>query len=170
MDQPTVKLEIRLATAADRQPIIELIDSIYQEYDDKVCLEGAESELLEIPESYHKIGGEFWVLSDESGNVLGTHGAFPKDIDQKLAGFRRLYLAKHLRGTDFGHQLMQISIDWAWDKGFEQIEFWSDTRFSRAHRFFEKFGFQQDGRVREMLDSHDPYSEYYFFLDRKSSK
>ena len=59
---------------------------------------------------------------------------------------------------------MQLTIDWARERGFREVRFWSDTRFERAHRFFEKFGFQQDGRVREMHDSHEPYSEYYYSL------
>lgn len=60
---------------------------------------------------------------------------------------------------------MQVTIDWARDTGFERVEFWSDTRFERAHRFFEKFGFQKSGEVRDMTDSVVPYSEYFFFLE-----
>ena len=60
---------------------------------------------------------------------------------------------------------MQIAIDWAVETGFERVEFWSDTRFQRAHRFFEKFGFQRSGEVRTMNDSHQEYQEYFYFLD-----
>ena len=60
---------------------------------------------------------------------------------------------------------MQVTIDWTKEAGFARVEFWSDTRFERAHRFFEKFGFERDGRIREMFDGVDPYQEYFYFLD-----
>ena len=60
---------------------------------------------------------------------------------------------------------MQVTINWAIEKGFRRVEFWSDTRFERAHQFFARFGFQRDGRQRTMHDGHTPYKEYFFFLD-----
>ncbi len=157
-------LEIRPATSDDRQGVIDLIATCYAEYDDKVCLDGAEQELLEIPQAYHKIGGQFWVLSDQQGTIFGSHAAYPENVEQRVAGFKRLYLDQSLRGGVWSQRLMQVTIDWSWANNFHKIEFWSDTRFERAHCFFGKFGFKKDGRVREMFDSHDPYSEFYFSL------
>jgi RimJ/RimL family protein N-acetyltransferase len=59
---------------------------------------------------------------------------------------------------------MEVTIDWAREQGFRMIEFWSDSRFERAHKYFAKFGFVHDGRVRTMTDGHAPYSEKYFSL------
>ena len=64
---------------------------------------------------------------------------------------------------------MQNNIDWAKDQGIDRIEFWSDTRFERAHRFFAKFGFEKNGDVRSMDDSHEVYKEFFFFLDLPQS-
>lgn len=58
---------------------------------------------------------------------------------------------------------MQHTIDWAIEAGFRRVEFWSDSRFHRAHRFFEKFGFVRTQRVRTMDDGHAPYSEIFFY-------
>ncbi|MGI9515627.1 MAG: GNAT family N-acetyltransferase, partial [Pirellulaceae bacterium] len=96
--------------------------------------------------------------------IKGSHAALPDPEDESVCGFRRLYLASELRGSHWGNDLMQVTIDWARDRGFREVRFWSDSRFERAHRFFEKFGFRRDGRVREMHDSHETYSEYFFSL------
>jgi hypothetical protein len=47
----------------------------------------------------------------------------------------------------------------------QRLECWSDTRFTRAHAFFARGGFQGDGRVRRMHDGWMPYEEYFFFRD-----
>jgi putative acetyltransferase len=61
--------------------------------------------------------------------------------------------------------MMQWAIDWAHEHGMRRIEFWSDTRFTRAHTFFTRLGFQRDGRLRTMDDGWLPYQEYFFFRD-----
>jgi hypothetical protein len=38
-------------------------------------------------------------------------------------------------------------------------------RFTRAHAFFARFGFQRDGRIRAMDNGRMPYQEYFYFLD-----
>jgi hypothetical protein len=43
------------------------------------------------------------------------------------------------------------------------VELWSDTRFTRAHAFFARHGFQRDGRVRSMDDGWLPYQEYFYW-------
>ena len=157
----TTKLLLRTASASDQPAIIRLIDAVYQEYGDQVYLQGAESDLLDIQQNYFAKGGGFVVLDDD-GEVKGCHAALPVDGDRKVCTFRRLYLNADLRGSGWGERLMQWAIDWAREHGFQRIEFWSDTRFQRAHQFFAKFGFVKDGRVREMLDGAAPYAEYFF--------
>ncbi len=142
---------------------------MYREYGDCVCLGGAEADLLKLPECYHAEGGEFWVLVGPDSTIVGTHAAHSIDKTSGICGFRRLYLASELRGTGFGYDLMQVTIEWAWENGFSRIEFWSDTRFERAHKFFRKFGFEHDGQKREMSDGNDPYHEYFFYLERNPS-
>jgi hypothetical protein len=64
---------IRLATQADADGIIELIDGILKEYGDRICLTpgGSEADLLDIDGGYRAKGGEFWVLeSVEEGTSL----------------------------------------------------------------------------------------------------
>jgi RimJ/RimL family protein N-acetyltransferase len=60
---------------------------------------------------------------------------------------------------------MQWALDWARSQGFQRVEFWSDTRFERAHKFFLKAGFLTENTTRKMDDGIQPYSEFFFWLD-----
>jgi putative acetyltransferase len=163
-------MNIRFATHADQPAIIALIDEVLQEYDDSICLTGSESDLTDIEKNYFKQGGAFWVIESQPESesppvILGTHAAKPIPTQPETCVFTRLYVASKLRGTEWTHRLMQTNIDWARQQSTNRIEFWSDVRFHRAHRFFAKFGFTTNGEVRTLHDSHLPYDETFFFLD-----
>jgi putative acetyltransferase len=154
---------IRLARSADRDAIMALIDTVLHEYDDRLWLQGADSDLLDIASHYMAKDGAFVVL-DDAGQIRGTHAVLPDPRQPGVCYFRRLYLDAALRGSSWGTQLMQWTLDWARSHDMHRVEFWSDTRFTRAHAFFAKFGFQRDGRVRTMHDGWKPYQEYFYFL------
>lgn len=157
-------MRLRPYCSTDRDGVITLIDGVYREYGDVICLEDADGDLLDIEANYLARGGAFLVL-DEEGRVRGTHAVLPLENRPGVCTFRRLYLEKSLRGGREGDLLMQWALDWAVENGMQRVEFWSDTRFIRAHRFFERLGFQRDGRVREMDDGAAPYREYFFYRD-----
>jgi len=162
-------MKIRLATNQDQAGIVALINEVLGEYDDAICLEGSEADLNDLQSNFFDVGGAFWVIEDSSidhdRSIVGTHALLPLQDRPEVCVFKRLYLAKGLRGGNWGHQLMQTNIDWAKEHKLKRVEFWSDARFSRAHRFFEKFGFQTTGERRTMTDSHENYDELFFFLN-----
>jgi putative acetyltransferase len=157
-------MQLRPACPEDQIAIMALIDAVYREYGDRLCLENADRDLLDIDTHYVKAGGAFVVL-DDAGCVRGTHAVLPEAARARVGVFRRLYLEAALRGGPWGAQLMQWAIDWARAHNMSRIEFWSDTRFTRAHAFFARFGCQRDGRIRSMDDGCMPYQEYFFFLN-----
>ncbi len=153
---------LRLAKAQDCQAIIRHIDAVLREYGDEICLTGADRDLTDIEHHYGKNGGAFVVLDDE-GMVRGTHAVRPDVTRPDVCYLRRLYLEQPLRGTDWGRRLMDWALEWAATHGARRVELWSDTRFERAHAFFRRGGFWQDGRTREMDDGIKPYQERFFF-------
>ena len=158
-------LSLRKATNADVVPVVALIESILAEHDDPICLETTEADLLDIEQNYIHPGGEFWVLiCKESGkeSIVGTHSAMPFSDDNRICTFKRLYLHIELRGTKWSNRLMQVAIDWAIEQEYSIIEFWSDTRFERAHGFFQKFGFKKTGVIQECETSYGSFREYQF--------
>jgi GNAT superfamily N-acetyltransferase len=122
--------------------------------------------LLAVDRTYREPGGEFVVLVDpanDTGRIYGAHAVLPFADRPGICTFRRLYLDPSLRGGETGTRLMQWAIDWAAGQGLVRVEFWSDTRFTRAHRFFERLGFVRTGEIREMNDGAMPYREYFFW-------
>ena len=160
-------MNIRPATTADVNALVALIDGVYREYGDQIFLEGADADLLDIDAAYRAPGGEFVVL-DDGGAVRGAHAVLPLAQRPGVCTFRRLYLDRDLRGQSAGKLLMLWASEWALAHGLARVEFWSDTRFSRAHRFFEKLGLVHTGEVREMNDGAEPYREYFFYGDLAS--
>jgi putative acetyltransferase len=162
-DNPSTP-SLRPAQPLDRDAIIALIDDVLSEYGDRLSLDVADRDLLDLDGYYVAAGGMFIVLED-MGRIRGTHAAIPVPQQSGVCVFRRLYLETGLRGGPWGSRLMQWALDWAREHGMHRIEFWSDTRFERAHRFFARFGFQRDGRIRTVEDGWLPYQEHFYFLD-----
>jgi putative acetyltransferase len=196
-------MKLRQADNRDTQQLIALIDGVYREYGDQICLDGADCDLLDIESYYLSNGGSFVVLEEdggpgkggrqekgrekgsgtfcakhpegrsgkrsltpfleEDGVIVGSHATLPIDASRGIVTLRRLYLRKDLRGTEHSAAMMTWALDWARSRGYRTIEFWSDTRFQRAHRFFEKFGFTRH-EIREMNDGSMPYKEYRFHM------
>ncbi len=157
---PTDDIQFRDATVDDQPAIIELINGVYEEYGERMCLEGADADLLDLEGAYVKRGGAF-IVAVQQGVIVGSHATLPIDPQAGLLTFRRLYTAPATRGTGLGQQLMQWAFDWSVEHGFRRVEFWSDTRFTRAHAFFAKLGFEKGG-TRRMADGYEPYEEYQF--------
>ena len=151
-------MQLRNASNADSEKIVQLIDNIFREYGDRVCLEKADADLLALETNYGEPLSHFYVLEDE-GKVCGCVAALR--VDNSTGTIRRFYLAKELRGSGWGERLFHLAVDWCRNAGLSKIEFWSDTHFHRAHRFFERNGFRK-GETRDMDDSHEPYQEYRF--------
>ena len=157
-------MHLRPAQPGDRDAIMALIDSVLREYGDQLFIEGADADLLDIDAHYKHQGGHFVVL-DDGGRIRGTHALRPLQGRPGICNVYRLYLDPDLRGGEWGEHLMQWAIDTAREHGFHRIEFWSDTRFTRAHAFFKRLGFRRDGRTRDMDDGAFPYREYFYFMD-----
>lgn len=157
-------MHLRLALPEDQEAIMALIDAVYREYGDRLYTAGADSDLLDIVTHYFNVGGAFIVL-DDTGVLRGTHAVLPAAQRPGVCSLHRLYLDTALRGGVWGTRLMDWAIDWARTHGMHRVEFWSDVRFTRAHAFFARFGFQPDGQVRAMDNGAIPYQEYFFARD-----
>ena len=152
---------LRPARNDDAEAVIALIDGVYREYGDESDLEGYDRDLLSLDESYRGKGGEFVVL-EVNGEIVGAHATQP--LDENRITFRRLYLPPAMRGTGAGKALMDWAVEWSVAHGYQRVEFWSDTRFSRAHRFFERYGFVRGG-IREVEEGKLSFSEHFYSMD-----
>jgi putative acetyltransferase len=151
-------MHLRPVKNTDSDQIIQIIDDTYQEYGDRVCLDGSESDLKNIEANYQLPDAAF-VVMELNGEIVGCHAV--QRIENSTFTFKRLYVRADKRGSGAGDLLFKWAIEKAVALKATEIEFWSDVRFHRAHRFFEKYDFVK-GHTRDMKDSHNPYSEYLF--------
>jgi putative acetyltransferase len=153
------------AQNSDKDRVVALIESCYQEHGDQITLNGDDSDLLNLEGNYHGRAGQFIIVEDQQQTIVGCHAVVPLEQKPHSCTFRRLYLQRSLRGTGLGHALMQWALEWAHTQGFKRVEFWSDTRFERAHNFFLKSGFLTENTTRKMDDGIQPYSEFFFWIN-----
>ncbi len=117
---------------------------------------------MDIPANFAP--GHFMVL-DDAGKIRATVAITPDNQRPGVCFLKRLYLDSNLRGTGAGARLLEWFLNTARDLGMRRAELWSDVRFERAHAFYRKNGFQNDGTTRDMDDAWIPYREYFYFKD-----
>jgi putative acetyltransferase len=157
----------------DKESIIQMIDFIYQEYGDEIYLQGADKDLLDIETNYLQ-NGEFWVETKEKSNeqIIGSIAIkrskrswftrfYPEDDLNSVACLKRFYLLAEYRGSGLAQKIHDTAIQWCQQNHIRKLFLWSDTRFTRAHAFYQKNGYEQK-HIRNMNDGAMPYQEYYF--------
>lgn len=149
---------IRAARDEDADGIISLIGRCFDEYEGVYLdVENEEPILKTFGSGFKSIGGESWVL-ECSGIIKACIGWTPTDNGVEL---KKLYLDQDLRGQGLAETMVNLVLDAAQKRGVDEIELWSDTKFTRAHRFYEKNGFERTQDLRALNDISDT-TEYRF--------
>ena len=152
-------MPIRPVRNKDATGLVDLIERCFSEYHGVVVEpDGIDGDLRAYATALEKSGGEGFVL-EESGQIVGlVSGVLLSDDRYQL---KRIYLDASLRGSGMGEKMLRLIEGRARASGAVSIELWSDTRFTRAHRFYERVGFAQTGAVRE-LDDLSNSVEFHF--------
>jgi GNAT superfamily N-acetyltransferase len=141
---------IRPGRDTDADGIIPLIGACWSEYPDIVMdVDSEMPELRALATYYQGKGGALWV-AEAADRIVGMIAARP-DGDG-VWEICRVYVLPNLHGGGLGHRLLDIAEAHAWSAGATTLELWSDTRFRRAHRFYEKRGYRQAGPTRVLND------------------
>jgi len=150
---------IRPVRNEDAAGLIDLIDRCFREYPGVVVEpDGIDSDLNAYATALEKIGGEGFVIEQRGGIVGMASGYLTPGGTYQL---KRLYLDASLRGGGMGNKLLQLIEERAKACGAGSLELWSDSRFVRAHRFYQREGFTRSGRQRELGDLSNSL-EYHF--------
>jgi putative acetyltransferase len=127
--------------------VIELIAGVYREYGFIFAAEEEVPSLLAFDRHYAAPDAEFFVLR-HSGKVVGSIGVVRAAPGQ--AELRHFYVLAKLRGQGLGRALIGRALRWYRDRAVADVFLWSDTRFDRAHRLYERMGFVRTGeRVQQ---------------------
>lgn len=146
---PPATPEIRAGRDEDSWDLIGLVASCFAEYPGCVLdVHGEMPYLLAPASSYAEWGGRFWV-GEVGGRLVGSVGMVPAGDTVAL---RTLYVARTARRRGLGGRLIGTVEQAALELGARAVELWSDTRFTDAHRLYQRKGYVRRPETRELHD------------------
>jgi GNAT superfamily N-acetyltransferase len=141
---------LRPGRDADADGFVALIGACWDQYPGIVLDVDAEMpELRALASYYANKGGALWVAEADS-RVVGMVATVPHDAG--IWEICRVYTLPALHGGGLGHRLLDAAEVHARTAGATRFVLWSDTRFDRAHRFYEKRSYIRQGPIRVLHD------------------
>ena len=106
-------------------------------------------ELRALASHYARQGGVLWA-AEAGARIAGMIATRP----HRAGAWEicRLYVLPSLHGSGLGHCLLDTAEAHAIAAGAKQLVLWSDTRFHRAHAFYQKRGYVRRGTIRVLHD------------------
>ncbi|HSN96746.1 MAG TPA: GNAT family N-acetyltransferase [Candidatus Nanopelagicales bacterium] len=160
--RPAPPVPVRDARDEDGEQLIALIGGVFAEYPGCVLdVDGEMPELRAIATAFRLRGGRFWV-AEEGGRVLGCVGV--RTVGEGTGvELCKLYVAKEARRRGLGGALSALVEAEARARGAASVELWTDTRFTDAHRLYERRGYVRGPATRELHD-RSATVEYFYRL------
>ena len=141
---------LRAGRDSDAAGFIALVDTCWAEYPGCVMdLDGEVPELRALASYYARQNGALWA-AEQDGRVVGMVATRPlADGTWELC---KMYAYADQRGTGLAQSLVAAAETHARRHGASEMRLWSDTRFDRAHRFYEKSSYLRAGPIRALND------------------
>ena len=134
----------------DAPGFIALVAACWAEYPGCVMdLDGEVPELRALASYYASQGGALWT-AEADGAVVGMVATRP--LGGGAWEICKMYVAATRRGAGTAQALIDVAERHARAHGATAMKLWSDTRFDRAHRFYEKHSYVRHGPVRVLND------------------
>ncbi|WP_374763612.1 GNAT family N-acetyltransferase [Yunchengibacter salinarum] len=157
-------LVMRRARDGDRDGLVALIGDCFSEYPGVVLdLPGIDRDLERFATTLSAAGGEGFVV-EEDDRIVACVAYAP--VDDRVFEVKRLYVAAPLRGSGLGITLLQLVESRARKRGAREMIAWSDSRFTRAHAFYQREGYQRCPDTRLL---HDPSETEEWLFGRQLS-
>lgn len=143
-------LALRPVRDDDAPGIIGVVSACWDEYPGCVTdIDGEAPELRALASYLADRQGAGWI-AEADGALAGLIACWPLAGEAWEVG--KMYLAASARGTGTGAALLDAAEAHARAQGAAELALWSDTRFTRAHAFYEKCGFLRRGPIRALHD------------------
>jgi GNAT superfamily N-acetyltransferase len=141
---------IRTGLDSDGPALIALIWSCWSVYPSiRMDVDREMPELRALATYYNGHGGALWV-AEADGVISGMITVRP--LHGRTWEICRVYVDPTLHGSGLGHALLDQAERHAILSNADRLTLWSDTRFERAHRFYEKRSYVRHGAVRLLND------------------
>ena len=95
----------------------------------------------------------YFVALDDAGQVSGGVGVAEFAPIPNCAEIQKLYLSDAVRGKGCSKELMRLAETWAKEAGYQQLYLETHSNLQIAIKLYEKLGFTQIERPREVLHS-----------------
>ena len=152
-------MTLRPATDHDGPALAALIAATFAEYPGCLFLDDEFPELKAPASHYERAGGRLFVAED-GGRLVGSLAAVMTPVAGTGELFK-VYAAAAARGTGLAQRLYSEGEAFLRQRGAREIVLWSDTRFARGHRFYEKLGFVRQPVERYLADASASW-EFFF--------
>jgi RimJ/RimL family protein N-acetyltransferase len=141
----------RPVSDADADDLIALVGDAYAEYPGCILdLDDLDRDLLRPATAIARASGRWWVVEDD-GRVVGSIAASDID-DQHDVELKRLYVAStHRRRGVAAHLVAEVEAH-ARRLGARRVVLWTDSRFTQAHRLYQRLGYVDTGERRDLDD------------------
>ncbi len=137
-----MEITLRKIEKKDNEVLAKIIRSCFHDF--KVATQGTvyEDPTTDNLSELFKQNNSALFVAEIGGEVGGCCGIFPTDgLPENCAELVKFYIDKKFRGKGLGKSLMEKSIDFAKDSGYESIYIESLPEFSTAVSIYEKQGF-----------------------------
>ncbi len=150
--------QIRIARKEDIPLLLALIGEVFQEYDFIYNAFDELPDFFDFDKVYAFTDSHLYVVED-SGKVVAC-GGYMYD-EEKSPVLKRIYVDINQRRKGYGELLVRFLCDEIKELGFPEVSLWTDTRFTKAHRLYEKLGFKVTERKRPLNDVNVSYEIEY---------
>ncbi len=146
----TAGVAIRPGRDSESEALIALIWSCWSLYPGiRMDVDREMPEMRALATWYAQKGGALWV-TEAAGHVVGMIATCP--LHDGTWEICRVYVDPERHGSGLAHALLDTAEAHAIQSGAQRLELWSDTRFERAHRFYQKRSYVRSGPVRVLRD------------------
>ncbi|MGZ0187031.1 MAG: GNAT family N-acetyltransferase [Alphaproteobacteria bacterium] len=117
-------------------------------------------DLDQVASYYTAKGGQTWsaILDDR---IVGTLAVAPSEAGGNVWEVSKVYVDPNIRRRSIATELMAVAEAFVVERGGDQMILWTDTRFTGAHRFYERKGYVADGRTRDLYDLSNSVEFFY---------
>ncbi len=141
---------IRPGRDSDSDGFIALIDACWSRYPGcRLDVDLEVPELRALATYFAGQGGALWAAEHDS-RITGMICVRP--LDAGAWEICKVYVSPDLHGGGLAHALLDAAEAYAIAAGARELVLWTDTRFDRAHRFYEKRSYVRAGPIRVLHD------------------
>jgi GNAT superfamily N-acetyltransferase len=152
------QLRLRLASNQDAAAAQAVVFAVLREYGLVPDPAETDADLQDLAAHYFARGGQFYVLTTASAEVVATLGLYY--LDAQTVELRKMYLSSQLRGQGIGRGLLEFALAQARQMGFKRMTLETASVLKEAIGLYRRLGFQP-------LVGHQqvPRCDQAFYLD-----